>query len=63
MQLDVVRQEAFLPVEQLLGGDVELLRLALTHRDLSANNILQNQSPPRTEARSSLSVFIEKKPV
>ena len=33
---DVVRQEALLAVEQLLGGHVDLLGLALLHRHLAA---------------------------
>ena len=34
-QGDVVRQEALLAVEQLLGGHVDLLGLALLHRHLA----------------------------
>ena len=35
MQLDVVRQETFLPVQQFLGRHVELLGLALADWNLS----------------------------
>ena len=56
VEFDVVRQEAFLPVQQLLGGNMELLSLALADGNLSVNNILHNltrlYSSP--QARSSL---------
>ena len=44
VQLDVVRQETFLPVEQLLGGDVELLGLTLTDGNLSVETIFYTTS-------------------
>ena len=34
VKLDVIREETFLTVEQLLGGNVELLCLACAHWDL-----------------------------
>ena len=34
VKLDVIREETFLPMQQFLGGDVELLCLAGAHGDL-----------------------------
>ena len=54
VEFDVVRQETFLPVQQLLGGNMELLSLALADGNLSVNNILHNQTVGSPQARSSL---------